>query len=81
MILPNDGSQLTSLGTRAMLAGIPVINLDRIFDSPLAYRTWIGGDNYGMGVSAGNYIGTPAPAAQRREPDHRARSPASTACR
>ena len=40
-----------------MLAGIPVINLDRIFDSPLAYRTWIGGDNYGMGVSAGNYIG------------------------
>jgi ribose transport system substrate-binding protein len=58
VILPNDGSQLTSLGTRAMQAGIPVINLDRIFDSPLAYRTWIGGDNYGMGVSAGNYVGT-----------------------
>ncbi len=58
VILPNDGSQLTSQGTRAMQAGIPVINLDRIFDSPLAYRTWIGGDNYGMGVSAGNYIGT-----------------------
>jgi ribose transport system substrate-binding protein len=58
VILPNDGSQLTSQGTRAMQAGIPVINLDRIFDSPLAYRTWIGGDNYGMGVSAGNYVGT-----------------------
>lgn len=58
VILPNDGSQLTSLGRRAMDAGIPVINLDRIFDSPLAYRTWIGGDNYGMGVSAGTYIGT-----------------------
>jgi ribose transport system substrate-binding protein len=58
VILPNDGAQLTSLGTRAMQAGIPVINLDRIFDSPLAYRTWIGGDNYGMGVSAGNYVGT-----------------------
>jgi len=57
VILPNDGSQLTSVGRRAMAAGIPVINLDRIFDSPLAYRTWIGGDNYGMGVSAGNYIG------------------------
>jgi ribose transport system substrate-binding protein len=57
VILPNDGSQLTSLGRRAMAAGIPVINLDRIFDTPLAYRTWIGGDNYGMGVSAGNYIG------------------------
>jgi ribose transport system substrate-binding protein len=58
VILPNDGSQLTSLGLRAMQAGIPVINLDRVFDSALAYRTWIGGDNYGMGVSAGNYIGT-----------------------
>jgi len=57
VILPNDGSQLTSQGTKAMLAGIPVVNLDRVFDSPLAYRTWIGGDNYGMGVSAGNYIG------------------------
>jgi ribose transport system substrate-binding protein len=57
VILPNDGSQLTSQGAKAMLAGIPVVNLDRVFDSPLAYRTWIGGDNYGMGVSAGNYIG------------------------
>jgi ribose transport system substrate-binding protein len=57
VILPNDGSQLTSMGRKAMDAGIPVINLDRIFDSPLAYRTWIGGDNYGMGVSAGIYIG------------------------
>jgi ribose transport system substrate-binding protein len=56
VILPNDGSQLTSTGRKAMAAGIPVINLDRIFDTPLAYRTWIGGDNYGMGVSAGNYI-------------------------
>ncbi len=57
VILPNDGSQLTSVGRQAMEAGIPVINLDRIFDSPLAYRSWIGGDNYGMGVSAGNYVG------------------------
>jgi ribose transport system substrate-binding protein len=56
VLLPNDGSQLTSTGRKAMAAGIPVINLDRIFDSPLAYRTWIGGDNYGMGVSAGTYI-------------------------
>ncbi|HEX8929608.1 MAG TPA: substrate-binding domain-containing protein [Actinomycetota bacterium] len=58
VILPNDGSQLTGQGTKAMQAGIPVVNLDRVFDSPLAYRTWIGGDNYGMGVSAGNYVGT-----------------------
>jgi ribose transport system substrate-binding protein len=58
VILPNDGSQLTRAGQQATDAGIPVVNLDRIFDSPLAYRTWIGGDNYGMGVSAGHYIGT-----------------------
>jgi ribose transport system substrate-binding protein len=58
VILPNDGSQLTAQGTKAMQAGIPVINLDRVFDSPLAYRTWIGGDNYGMGVSAGTYVGS-----------------------
>ena len=56
VILPFDGKQLTQAGLDAMAAGIPVINLDRIFDSPLAYRTWIGGDNYGMGVAAGNYI-------------------------
>jgi ribose transport system substrate-binding protein len=56
VLLPNDGSQLTSTGRKAMAAGIPVINLDRVFDTPLAYRTWIGGDNYGMGVSAGTYV-------------------------
>ncbi|ONI87625.1 sugar ABC transporter substrate-binding protein [Actinosynnema sp. ALI-1.44] len=56
VILPMDGKQLTSVGQAAMDKGIPVINLDRIFDTPLAYRTWIGGDNYRMGVNAGNYI-------------------------
>ncbi|HEY0637357.1 MAG TPA: substrate-binding domain-containing protein [Pseudonocardiaceae bacterium] len=56
VILPFDGKALTEVGKQAMAAGIPVVNLDRVFDSPLAYRTWIGGDNYGMGVSAGNYI-------------------------
>jgi len=56
VILPFDGKALTEVGKQAMAAGIPVVNLDRIFDSPLAYRTWIGGDNYGMGVSAGNYV-------------------------
>ena len=57
VVLPNDGKQLTAVGRKAMDAGIPVVNLDRIFDTPLAYRIWIGGDNYGMGVSAGTYIG------------------------
>ncbi|WP_290059203.1 substrate-binding domain-containing protein [Amycolatopsis solani] len=56
VILPFDGKALTSVGQQAMDAGIPVINLDRVFDTPLAYRTWIGGDNYRMGVNAGNYI-------------------------
>ncbi len=40
-----------------MRAGIPVVNLDRVFASPQAYRCWIGGDNYGMGLNAGRYIG------------------------
>ncbi len=56
VILPFDGKALTATGQKAMDAGIPVINLDRIFATPLAYRTWIGGDNYRMGVNAGNYI-------------------------
>ncbi len=57
VILPADGVAMTETGLEAMRAGIPVINLDRIFDNPQAYRTWIGGDNYGMGLNAGHYIG------------------------
>jgi ribose transport system substrate-binding protein len=57
VILPFDGNALTEIGITAMEAGIPVINLDRIFASPRGSRTWIGGDNYGMGVAAGRYIG------------------------
>ena len=57
VILPYDGKALTEVATKAMNAGIPVINLDRVLSSPLAYRTWIGGDNYGAGVNAGIYIG------------------------
>ncbi|MEU6842016.1 substrate-binding domain-containing protein [Streptomyces sp. NPDC046716] len=57
VVLPADGKALTQVGLKAMRAGIPVVNLDRIFNTPQAYRCWIGGDNYGMGLSAGNYIG------------------------
>ncbi|MBT2364411.1 substrate-binding domain-containing protein [Streptomyces sp. ISL-10] len=57
VILPADGKALTQVGLQAMKAGIPVVNLDRVFASPQAYRCWIGGDNYGMGLNAGNYIG------------------------
>ena len=57
VLLPFDGAQLTEVARKAMDAGIEVINVDRVFSSDFAYRTYIGGDNYGMGVSAGNYIG------------------------
>ena len=40
-----------------MEAGIPVINLDREFTDPAASFMLIKGDNYGMGVAAGHYIG------------------------
>ena len=56
VLLPTDGAALTDVATRAMEAGIPVINVDREFSSPFAARTTVLGDNYGMGVSAGTYI-------------------------
>jgi ABC-type sugar transport system substrate-binding protein len=55
VMLPTDGAALTEVATRAMEAGIPVVNVDREFSSPFAARTTILGDNYGMGVSAGTY--------------------------
>ncbi|MFE1646878.1 substrate-binding domain-containing protein [Microbacterium sp. P01] len=56
VLLPSDGAALTEVATKAMEAGIPVINVDREFSSPFAARATILGDNYGMGVSAGTYI-------------------------
>jgi ribose transport system substrate-binding protein len=56
VLLPFDGAALTPVALQAMQAGIPVINVDREFDSPFAARATILGDNYGMGVSAGTYI-------------------------
>jgi ABC-type sugar transport system substrate-binding protein len=55
VLLPTDGDALTEVATKAMEAGIPVVNVDREFSSPFAARTTILGDNYGMGVSAGTY--------------------------
>jgi ribose transport system substrate-binding protein len=57
VLLPHDGKELNAFGLKAMAAGIPVVNLDRAFPDALAYRTQIKGDNYGMGVAAGHYIG------------------------
>ena len=56
IILPHEGDPLTPAAKKVMDAGIPVINLDREFATAEAYRTWLGGDNYGIGVAAGNYI-------------------------
>jgi ribose transport system substrate-binding protein len=56
VLLPFDGAAMTPVALQAMEAGIPVINVDREFDSPFAARATVLGDNYGMGVSAGTYI-------------------------
>ncbi|ABS05191.1 ribose transport system substrate-binding protein [Kineococcus radiotolerans] len=56
VLLPYDGAALTEVATRAMEAGITVVNVDREFSSPAAARTTVLGDNYGMGVSAGTYV-------------------------
>lgn len=56
VLLPTDGAALTEAAIAAMEAGIPVINVDREFSSEDAARVTVLGDNYGMGVSAGQYI-------------------------
>lgn len=56
VILPHEGDPLTPVALEAMEQGIPVVNVDREFSTKAAYRTWIGGDNYGIGVSAGNFL-------------------------
>jgi len=56
VLLPFDGAAMTPVALEAMQAGIPVINVDREFDDPNASRVTVLGDNYGMGVSAGQYV-------------------------
>jgi len=56
VLLPFDGAAMTPIALKAMEAGIPVINVDREFDDPNAARVTVLGDNYGMGVSAGQYV-------------------------
>ncbi|GIE90003.1 substrate-binding domain-containing protein [Actinoplanes regularis] len=57
VMLPHDGKELDATALEAMRAGIPVVNLDRAFPSQAAYRLQLKGDNYGMGLAAGHYIG------------------------
>jgi len=56
VILPFEGDALTPVALKATQAGIPVVNIDREFSEDGAYRTFIGGDNYGIGWQAGNYF-------------------------
>ncbi|MDF1605693.1 substrate-binding domain-containing protein [Nocardioides sp. YIM 152315] len=56
VLLPFDGAAMTPIALEAMAAGIPVVNVDREFDDPNASRVTVLGDNYGMGVSAGQYV-------------------------
>ena len=55
-ILPYDGAALTPVAQELMDQGIQVVNIDREFSSPTAFRTWIGGDNYGIGRAAGLFL-------------------------
>jgi ribose transport system substrate-binding protein len=55
-ILPHDGAALTPVAQELTDGGTPVVNIDREFSSPTAYRTWIGGDNYGIGRQAGLFL-------------------------
>jgi ribose transport system substrate-binding protein len=57
VVLPYDGEQLTPVAEQAMEAGIPVINVDRLFASPDAARATILGDNYEIGVKAAEFLG------------------------
>ena len=56
VVLPYDGDQLTPIAEQAMEAGIPVVNVDRLFATPEAARATILGDNYDIGVRAARFI-------------------------
>jgi ribose transport system substrate-binding protein len=57
VVLPQDGEALTPVAQKAENAGIPVINVDRLFSAPDAATATILGDNYQIGVNAADYIG------------------------
>jgi ribose transport system substrate-binding protein len=56
VVLPHDGESLTPVAQKAENAGIPVINVDRLFTAPDAATSTILGDNYQIGVQAADYI-------------------------
>ncbi|WP_205699407.1 substrate-binding domain-containing protein [Conexibacter sp. SYSU D00693] len=56
VVLPQDGEALTPVAQKAERAGIPVVNIDRLFSKPDAATSTILGDNYQIGVLAAGYI-------------------------
>ena len=56
MVLPQDGEALTPVAQKAEAAGIPVVNIDRLFSEPDAATATVLGDNYQIGVLAADYI-------------------------
>ena len=56
VVLPQDGAALTPVARKAEEAGIPVVNIDRLFTTPDAATATILGDNYQIGVLAAEYI-------------------------
>jgi ribose transport system substrate-binding protein len=56
VVLPQDGAALTPVAQRAEAAGIPVVNVDRLFTAPDAATATILGDNYQIGVLAADFI-------------------------
>ena len=56
MVLPQDGAALTPVAQKAERAGIPVVNIDRLFTKPDAATATVLGDNYQIGVLAADYI-------------------------
>jgi ribose transport system substrate-binding protein len=56
VVLPQDGAALTPVAQKAEAAGIPVVNVDRLFTQPDAATATILGDNYQIGVLAADYV-------------------------
>jgi ribose transport system substrate-binding protein len=56
VVLPQDGEALTPVAQKAEKAGIPVINVDRLFTKPDAATATVLGDNYQIGVLGADYI-------------------------
>jgi ribose transport system substrate-binding protein len=56
VVLPQDGEALTPVAQKAEAAGIPVVNIDRLFTEPDAATATVLGDNYQIGVLAADYI-------------------------